>query len=94
MSKMAISQLYTALIKFKGVEQKMERVLCIKVKTCHLRYLYVLDIYFFVIDLVKRTTDTNIFLPHCVYLHVLVLTQAEEESRRAPESYRKNKKLV
>ena len=47
MSKMAISQLYTALIKFKGVEQKMERVLGIKVKTCHLRYLYVLDIYIF-----------------------------------------------
>ena len=61
MSKMAIFQLYTALIKFKGVEQKMERMLCIKVKTCHLRYLCFAYYFFFVIDLVKRTTDTNIF---------------------------------
>ena len=48
----------------------------------------------FVIDLVKRTTDTNICLTAYRYLHALVLTQAEEESRSAPESYHKNKKAL
>ena len=49
-------------------------------------------IYFnvFVNNLVKQMSDTNI-CSHSVYLHVLVLTQAEEESRSSPESYHKIK---